>query len=156
MAIVLPKFPRSGLSNRLQSDSPPRAVESNSPPVMIELLGFQPGYMPSDELRFQFTIRDLEVESISAIEASVVWVTDGKGSEDLGVHFFQRLTGDDISGRDWSEPQSLSTILPESPLSYEGRLLKIRWCIRVRLYLKDGNELVTQEPFFLGTKTREI
>ncbi len=120
---------------------------------MIELLGFQPGYMPNDELRFQFTIRDLDIESISAIEASVVWVTDGKGSEDLGVHYFQRLTGEAISGRDWSESQTLSTILPESPLSYEGRLLKIRWLIRVRIYLNDGNELVTQEPFSLGTKT---
>jgi hypothetical protein len=123
---------------------------------MIELLGFQPSYMPGDELRFQFTIRDLDIESISAIEASVVWVTDGKGSEDLGVHFFQRLTGEDITGRDWSEPQSLLTMLPDSPLTYEGRILKIRWCIRVRLYLNDGNELVTQEPFYLGTKTREI
>jgi hypothetical protein len=156
MAIVLPKFPRSGVSTRLPKECDLEAIESDSVPVMIELTGFQPGYMPNQELRFQFTIRDLDIGLISAIEASVVWVTDGKGNEDLGVHFFQRLTGEAISDRDWSEPQSLSTILPESPLSYEGRLLKIRWCIRVRLYLNDGNELVAQEPFYLGTNTREI
>ena len=123
---------------------------------MIQLLGFQPGYMPGDELKFRVQLQAIEVSSLTAIETSVVWFTEGKGNEDLGVHFFQRLTGDAIQERDWTQPQSVESILPDSPLSYEGRLLKIRWCIRVRVYLADGTDLVAQEPFYLGTETKEI
>jgi hypothetical protein len=123
---------------------------------MIQLLGFQPGYMPGDELKFHVQLRDIDVGSIAAIETSVVWFTEGKGNEDLGVHFFQRLSGDAIRERDWSQPQGVTTILPDSPLSYEGRLLKIRWCIRVRVYQADGTDLVAQEPFYLGTETTEL
>lgn len=123
---------------------------------MIQLLGFQPGYMPGDELKFNFQMQAIDPGTLSAVETSVVWFTEGKGNEDLGVHFFQRLSGEAITDRDWSQPQSISTILPDSPLSYEGRLLKIRWCIRVRAYLTDGTDLVSQEPFYLGAETTEI
>jgi len=123
---------------------------------MIQLLGFQAGYMPGDELKFSFQMLAIDSGTLSAVETSVVWFTEGKGNEDLGVHFFQRLSGEAITDRDWSQPQSISTILPDSPLSYEGRLLKIRWCIRVRAYLTDGTDLVSQEPFYLGAETTEI
>ena len=123
---------------------------------MIQLLGFQPGYMPGDTLKFHFQLQGIDTSTVSAIETSVVWFTEGKGNEDLGVHFFQRLTGEAITERDWSQAQVITTELPDSPLSYEGRLLKIRWCIRVRLYLNNGTDLVAQEPFYLGTETKEI
>lgn len=123
---------------------------------MIQLLEFQPGYMPGDELKFHFQLQAFDQSTLTAIETSVVWFTEGKGNEDLGVHFFQRLSGETIQARDWSKPQLVTTVLPDSPLSYEGRLLKIRWCIRVRIYLNDGKDLVTQEPFYLGTETQEI
>ncbi len=123
---------------------------------MIQLLGFQPGYMPGDELKFHVQLQAIEPSSLSAVETSVAWFTEGKGNEDLGVHFFQRLSGDTLQERDWSKPMLVESILPESPLSYEGRLLKIRWCIRVRVYLVDGTDMVAQEPFYLGTETKEI
>ncbi len=123
---------------------------------MIQLLGFQPGYMPGDELKFNFQMQAIDPNRISAVETSVVWFTEGKGNEDLGVHFFQRLSGEAVTDRDWSQPQMITTILPDSPLSYEGRLLKIRWCIRVRAYLTDGTDLVSQEAFYLGADTKEI
>ncbi len=80
----------------------------------------------------------------------------GKGTEDLGVHFFERLTGATISERDWQSAQHMEVKLPLTPLSYEGRLLKIRWSIRVRAFLDDGTELIAQQPFYLGSLTREI
>jgi hypothetical protein len=35
-------------------------------------------------------------------------------------------------------------------------LLKISWCVRARFFLNDGTELMAQQPFYLGTVTREI
>ena len=148
MAIVLPKFSRSRV--------PTRSQQSTQSAVMIRLLGLQPTYMPQDILEFEYRIANIQESTISAVEVSVVWLTEGKGTEDLGVHFFQRLTGSSIASSDWSIPQQVQVPLPDSPLSYEGRLLKISWCVRVRFYLNDGTELVAQQPFYLGTVTREV
>ena len=148
MAIVLPKFSR----NRV----PSRSHQTGQSAVMIRLLGLQPTYMPQDILEFEYRIANIQESTISAVEVSVVWLTEGKGTEDLGVHFFQRLTGSSIASSDWSIPQQVQVPLPDSPLSYEGRLLKISWCVRVRFYLNDGTELVAQQPFYLGTVTREV
>jgi len=148
VAIVLPKFPRGGL--------PPRGAPQKICAVMIRLQGLHRGYMPCESLEFHYSVTGIDTTSMNAIEASVVWFTEGKGSEDIGVHCFQRLTGDSITQHDWSRPMVVRTELPAAPLSYEGRLLKIRWCIRVRVYITDGTELVAQEPFFLGAITKEI
>ena len=148
MAIVLPKFPRSGI--------PSRSNQTDQSVIMIRLLGLQPTYMPHDLLEFEYRVSNVDQNSISAVEASVVWLTEGKGTEDLGVHSFQRLTGNSLSAMDWSIPQKIQVPLPDSPLSYEGRLLKISWCVRIRFYLNDGTELVAQQPFYLGTITREV
>jgi hypothetical protein len=123
---------------------------------MIRLLGLQPTYMPSDILEFEYRVANIEQGNISAVEVSVVWLTEGKGTEDLGVHSFQRLTGNALAAIDWTVPQLVRVPLPDSPLSYEGRLVKISWCVRVRFYLSDGTELVAQQPFYLGTITREV
>lgn len=148
MAIVLPKFPRSGLSTKPN--------QPNDSFVMIRLLGLQPTYMPGDTLEFEYRVVSVDHASIVAVESSIVWITEGKGSEDLGVHFFQRLTGNSLASIDWSIAQKLSCPLPMSPLSYEGKLLKISWCVRVRFYFSDGTELMAQQPFYLGTITREV
>jgi hypothetical protein len=123
---------------------------------MIRLLGLQPTYMPGDLLEFEYRVVNVDYASIVAVEASVVWVTEGKGSEDLGVHFFQRLTGNSLAAIDWSIAQHVQCPLPSSPLSYEGALLKISWCVRVRFYFQDGTELMAQQPFYLGTITKAV
>jgi hypothetical protein len=123
---------------------------------MIRLLGLQPTYMPGDALDFEYRVLHVDHSTIVAVEASVVWITEGKGSEDLGVHFFQRLTGNSLSSIDWSIAQRLACPLPSAPLSYEGSLLKISWCVRVRFYFSDGTELMAQQPFYLGTITKAV
>jgi hypothetical protein len=42
------------------------------------------------------------------------------------------------------------TRLPNSPLSYRGAILSIRWCVRLRLFLRRGREYVVEQPFTLG------
>ena len=123
---------------------------------MIRLVGLQPMYMPGDKLELEYRVVDVDHSAIVAVECSVCWITEGKGSEDLGVHFFQRLSGDSLKAIDWSIAQRISCPLPVSPLSYEGKLLKISWCVRVRFFLSDGSELIAQQPFYLGMITREV
>jgi hypothetical protein len=53
---------------------------------MIRLLGLQPTYMPYDILEFEYRVSNIPQNAISAVEVSVVWLTEGKGTEDLGVH----------------------------------------------------------------------
>ncbi len=123
---------------------------------MIRLLGLQPTYMPSDVLEFEYSVSNIDGALITAVEVSVIWLTEGKGSEDMGVHFFQRLSGSSLNAIEWKRPQKVDVPLPESPLSYEGTIVNISWCVRVRFYLSDGTELVAQEPFFLGTVTKAV
>lgn len=123
---------------------------------MIRLVGLQPCYEPGERLAFEFRLGRSIAERLSAVETSVVWFTEGKGTEDLGVHWFQRVSGATAATRDWQKPQLIETALPLSPLTYEGKLIKIRWCVRVRAYLDDGTELVSQQPFYLGSLTREV
>ncbi len=47
-------------------------------------------------------------------------------------------------------PDRFSTTLPQSPLSYDGQIVKIRWCVRVRVIFKRGRDLVAQKIFRLG------
>jgi hypothetical protein len=35
-------------------------------------------------------------------------------------------------------------------LSYDGQIVKIRWCVRVRVIFKRGRDLVAQKLFRLG------
>lgn len=126
---------------------------------MLRLVGLQPCYEPNQPLEFEYRLSKLSAEKIdklTAIESSVLWTTEGKGTDDLGVHFFQRITGISLIGQDWTVPRRLRSMLPSSPLSYEGTLLKIRWSVRVRAFLNDGTDIVAEQPFYLGALTREI
>ena len=87
---------------------------------------------------------------IHAIETSVIWVAGGKGSDDIGVHFFQRISKDAISPSMFQHPQRVSTVLPNSPLSYPGMIIQIRWCVRVRMFYGNELELSQDHEFILG------
>jgi hypothetical protein len=150
VAIVLPKFSRRGAS------SGERSTRRTEPAIGLRLLSLHPGLEPGDTLDFEFSIHRVPAESIDGLEASVLWTTEGKGSEDIGVHFFERLSGSQLSERPLPEPHVLSTRLPLCPLSYEGRLMKIRWCVRLRLFLHGGREISAEQPFYLGNVTREV
>ena len=38
---------------------------------------------------FEYTIESLQGNGIQAVEASVLWYTEGKGDEDMVVHYFE-------------------------------------------------------------------
>jgi len=86
---------------------------------------------------------------VRAVERSVVWYTEGKGEEDIGVHHFERIT-DQAAVAAAATAGTLETRLPRSPLSYEGLIVKIRWCVRVRLFFEGGRDFVSEHVFDVG------
>ena len=108
-------------------------------------------YQPGETLAGSYWFEDVGGDDVKSVECSVLWRTEGKGSEDMGVHAFWRLS---IDSGDWIDPRRpgrFETVLPKSPLSYPGALIKIIWSVRVRLFLADGREAVDDLRFRLGT-----
>jgi hypothetical protein len=105
-------------------------------------------FNPGDLLTAAYCI-DGEPEDLHSQEVSVLWHTEGKGDEDLGVIHFTEWSSD----RDTSNPtgpQLLEVRLPRSPLSYDGRIVKVRWCVRVRARWVSGEQTLKEVPFQLG------
>jgi len=123
----------------------------NDPGITILLDGGRRQYEPGDTLTAEYRIDSLALVDAKAIEVSVLWYTTGKGDDDIAVHHFVRQTTDDGHLIDWRKPQRIRTTLPMSPLSYEGVIVKVRWCVRVRLFPTRGKELTSDTPFHLGT-----
>jgi hypothetical protein len=107
-------------------------------------------YQPGDALAGQYRMVSIDRDNIKALELSVLWYTDGKGDEDMGVHHFHRLSTEDGDWIDPRRPGVFRTDLPKSPMSYDGKIVKVRWCVRVRVFLKRGGEVVGQRQFRLG------
>ncbi len=150
MAVVLPNFS----SRRL---SPRRGVaERAEPAIGLRFLNLQNALEPNDLLELEYCIRRVTPDQVDRLELSVIWFTEGKSTEDIGVHLFQTLSPEDLCEQGCDEPRHLSTLMPTTPLSYEGQLFKIRWCVRIRLFLKNGREITTEQPFYLGNLTVEV
>jgi len=109
-------------------------------------------YEAGDQLEAIVEITPEDSRRVKAIELSVVWYTAGKGDEDLHVHDFERETIQPAI-----EPYApvkcrhqLSTQLPDSPLSYPGTIVKVCWCVRVRLFESSGKQTLIETPIQLG------
>lgn len=87
------------------------------------------------------------------LETSVLWYTEGKGDEDLHVHWFRRFCETDLQLMAPHQALRFGCRLPPSPLSYDGTLLRIRWCVRVRLFEPEQPEAMYQLPFQLVGET---
>ena len=150
MARVLPKFPSSRVSPQR------RIARRTEPAVGLRLLALQPRLEPNDLLEFEYRIQRVRAEEVDRLEVCVMWYTEGKGTEDFGVHLFESLTGPECESVINGKPHPTVTTLPSSPLSYEGKSLKVRWCVRLHLYLKDGRKVAAEKTFTLGHLAIEV
>ena len=126
---------------------------ANDARVVIQFEGESRSFHPHDFLSCEYTVSFEPDQSLQVIESSVIWITEGKGEEDIGVHFFERRNRNALNSETFAAPQRLSTVLPASPLSYEGTILKIRWCVRIRLFFGGGREATFDEWFELKSTT---
>ena len=107
-------------------------------------------YYPGETLAGSYYLNEIRRESIETIEFSVLWRTEGKGNEDVGVHAFWRLSCQNGDWIDPIQPGRFSVVLPQSPLTYNGNIVKIRWNVRLRVFLSNGSQLLEETPFYLG------
>ncbi|HIQ19978.1 MAG TPA: hypothetical protein EYH34_01895 [Planctomycetes bacterium] len=139
---------RTIVSHRRLSGRPAAGVKSEAR-VLIRFDRGGRTYFPGETLGGEYRIEGLWPEDIRAVELSVLWHTEGKGDEDLAVHHFQRIPPDDFEMHGPPTGQ-FETVLPNSPLSYEGVTIKLRWCVRVRVFPRRGKEVVGEAGFRLG------
>ena len=119
------------------------------PLISIQIQADRPCFHPGEVIECDYQIDAVLPEELVAVEASVLWYTEGKGGEDMGVHYFERRLPSDAEGdlRQWRRFQ---TALPNSPLTYDGSLIRVLWCVRVRAMLKQGKQFCFEHPFRLG------
>ncbi|MFH1922989.1 MAG: hypothetical protein ABIP48_24255 [Planctomycetota bacterium] len=122
----------------------------NEPTVRIRFDGNGRAHRPGGTLSGEYRLESVRREEIKGVEVSVLWHSEGKGDEDLAVHDFRALSVEDGDWIDPRYPGRFSTKLPQSPLSYQGVIVKLRWCVRVRVFLTRDREVVGELPFQLG------
>jgi len=124
------------------------------PMITLDLEGSRSTYAPGETLAASYRLHHVAADEVRAVEASVMWYTEGKGEEDIGMHDFWRRS---VEAGDWIDPvrpTPFQTTLPPSPLSYEGQIITIRWCLRVRLFLYGGKDVLQQYDFRLVSPGR--
>jgi hypothetical protein len=122
----------------------------SEPRVIIRFDGNGRVYRSGESLAGEYRLTSIDPKQIKAVEVSVLWSSEGKGDDDMAVHDFRRLSlenGDIINPK---IPGRFSAILPNSPLTYEGRIVKLRWCTRVRVFMNGNREVVGELQFRLG------
>ena len=106
-------------------------------------------YHAGGRLHATWQISRVPLEQIQGVEISVMWHTEGKGDEDLHVHHFHRISESQLRRTGLADQQAIKCQLPITPLSYHGRLIRLQWCIRLRLFMVSGKEIVAEQPFYL-------
>jgi hypothetical protein len=119
----------------------------SSPPIQVRLE--QECYRPGELLAGAFALSADEPAELTRLELSVLWHTEGKGDEDLGVIHFEEWSGERAASFDLCQPHGFSVTLPRTPLSYDGVSIKIHWCARVRARWAGREETVAEAPFLL-------
>ncbi len=120
------------------------------PLISIQFRRASAKFLPGEILECDYQIDAVEAAEIQAVEASVLWYTEGKGEEDMSVHYFDRRVPADEPEGDLRPLRRFQTTLPNSPLSYDGQIVRIHWCVRVRVFLRRGKECCLEFPFYLG------
>lgn len=121
----------------------------SKPEVQLDFADGLTRFQPGKKLECNFRIRG-DATELTAVETSVLWRSHGKGSEDIGVHFFKRLNKRELEANGIDSIHRIAETLPKSPLSFPGVLVNIDWLVRIKLFLKKGKQETFDFPFQLG------
>lgn len=119
------------------------------PEITITLDHSDDQFFPGDVLVCEYQVALSAQLNATALESSVLWTTTGKGEEDFGIHFFERRPVSNLNLHNLSQKHRISTVLPNSPLSYEGSIVQVRWAVRLRVFAS-GEQFTNERYFTLG------
>jgi hypothetical protein len=122
----------------------------DAPAITIRLDSTAGEYQPGERLGGHFMAEGAVPWPVRSAELSILWYTAGKGEEDFAVHFFERFVDEPGRPLDLRLPHRFATQLPPSPLSYGGRIVKVCWCVRLRIYPQQGPDVLQETHFQLG------
>jgi hypothetical protein len=122
----------------------------DAPSITLKLDSAAGDYLPGQRLSGHFMVEGATPWPVRSAELSILWYTAGKGEEDFAIHFFERYVDEPGRPLDLRLPHRFATVLPPSPLSYDGRIVKICWCARLRIYSQQGPEVLQEAAFRLG------
>jgi hypothetical protein len=128
----------------------------NHPGILIELDEHPEFFRPGQAISGGYQLNVSEtMPTVVALEWSILWSTEGSGDEDQGVHAQGVVEPEGFEGvpnpHQWREFES---ILPESPLSYDGLVVSILWRVRVRAVVGRDPDWISEVPFRLGNVER--
>jgi len=119
--------------------------------IVLDGVAFEPG----ETLRGSYQLVSAELSRLEEVEVTVGWHTEGKGRQARGVEHCQvHRTGDGSLDRDGSG--KFSAMLPASPLSYDGILIKVCWTVQVRARFSGSGQLDSEKAFQLGHVARVV
>lgn len=120
------------------------------PTITLKLDSAAGEYQPGQRLSGHFMVEGAVPWPVRSAELSILWYTAGQGEEDFAVHHFERFVDEPGRPLDLRLPRRFAIALPPSPLSYDGRIVKVCWCARLRIYPQQGPETLTEAAFRLG------
>lgn len=122
----------------------------DAPSMTLKLDNTAGEYRPGQRLSGHFIAEGAKPWPVRSAELSILWYTAGTGDEDFAIHFFERYVDEPGRPLDLRLPRRFASTLPPSPLSYEGRIVKVCWCARLRVFPQQGPEVVCETAFRLG------
>ena len=125
------------------------------PRVQIEPDEHAESYRPGETISGRYRLNPVEpIPEVQALEWSIAWTTEGKGDEDRGVHVFETINEPDGAVPKPEQWRRFEAVLPPSPLSYDGLIVKLLWRVRVRAVFGKKREWIGEYPFQLGNVDR--
>lgn len=122
----------------------------DAPPITLKLDSATGEYLSGQRLSGHFMAEGSVPWPVRSAELSILWYTSGQGEEDFAIHHFERFVDEPGRPLDIRLPRHFAAPLPPSPLSYDGRIVKVCWCVRLRVYPQQGPETLTESAFRLG------
>lgn len=109
-------------------------------------------YHPGERLTGYYRLAGWRDGGLTAIELSVLWYTAGQGEEDFFVHHFERSREPAVPAGVDATPHEFTCVLPASPLSYDGQIVRVCWAARLRGFFTRNRQRVVEAPFWLATE----
>jgi len=122
----------------------------HDPSITVQLDEDRTVYKPGEALSGQCGLDPTLAAEAQGVRLSVLWYTEGKGDEYGDAHHIQELPDETGGQFDPDRPWRFETLLPPSPLSYEGVTLRVCWGVRVDVFLAHQEDRTAEVRFQLG------